>query len=484
MNDNDSHSLLLALPDPCLLAVLQFCAADDQRGLFCAARAHSRLHQAAVLALPSITAHLKEQQQVDSVLLYLSKHDQHSSINISSNRLDMHHLPSCPRLNSLQLSKFQLLLQPGEQLSCFQGVLKSGQPLKQLRLTDCKLLDGIDRLAAALGELPSLEHLSIRRVCFSREYYVWPACLHMDVLQQLTHLTYLELDSIRLEHSEQGQPALQPLTALTRLVDLRLHGINQVELTAAMLAAACALTCLMLYGVFFEADALAGKTSLQHLHLERCGIKGGATQLLPQLQHLQQVTHLELEDSLTTAVGGNPPALAYAALTASSKLEHLSINEYRLPAGLWQLLFPAGRLLAHLHSLSISSVGQPGLWSSYGAAPEGSGIALCCPGLQSLDMRCLKCPLEQLTALQGLSELRKLCLATVVALTKAELQAVCQLTGLRLLELNTLYCQRLAADTPGMLLQLTQLRQLTSLHYYGQKVGAGRRVQLVDQVGQ
>jgi hypothetical protein len=477
MSENASLSLLLALPDPCLLAVLQFCAADNQRSLFCAARAHSRLHQAAVLALPSITANLKDQQQVDSVLLYLSKHDQCSSIDISSNRLDMHNLPPCPRLNSLQLSKFQLLLQPGEQLSGFEGVLKSGQPLKQLQLTDCKLLDGIDRLAAALEELPSLEHLSIRRVCFSREYYVWPACLHMDVLQQLTHLTYLELDSIRLEHSEQGQPALQPLTALTRLLDLRLHGLNHVKLTAAMLAAACALTCLMLYGVSFEPDALAGKALLQHLHLERCSIKGSAAQLLPQLQHLQQLTHLELEDSLAQAVpavnGGNPIAAAYAALTASSKLQHLSINEYRLPAGLWQLLFPAGRLLPHLQSLSISSVGQPD--GSYAVAPEGSGIALCCPGLQSLDMRCLQCPLEQLAPLQGLSELRKLRLATVVALTEAELQAVCQLTGLRELELNT-------ADTPGMLLQLTQLRQLTSLHYYGQKVGAGRRVQLVDQV--
>jgi hypothetical protein len=47
-------SLLLALPDPCLLTVLQYCAADDQRGLCSAARAHSRLHQAAVEVLCSI----------------------------------------------------------------------------------------------------------------------------------------------------------------------------------------------------------------------------------------------------------------------------------------------------------------------------------------------------------------------------------------------------------------------------------------------
>jgi hypothetical protein len=48
-------SLLLALPDPCLVAVLRCCAADSQCSLFNAARAHSRLRQAAVLALRSIT---------------------------------------------------------------------------------------------------------------------------------------------------------------------------------------------------------------------------------------------------------------------------------------------------------------------------------------------------------------------------------------------------------------------------------------------
>jgi hypothetical protein len=65
-------SWLLALPDPCLLAVLQCCAADDRRSLFSAARAHSRLHQAAVLALSSITAVVSHQQQADSVLVYVN----------------------------------------------------------------------------------------------------------------------------------------------------------------------------------------------------------------------------------------------------------------------------------------------------------------------------------------------------------------------------------------------------------------------------
>jgi hypothetical protein len=77
MSEVPAHSPLLALPDPCLLAVLQCYAAEDQRSLFSAARAHSRLHQAAVAALRSVTALVRNQQQADDVLLYLGKHGSH-----------------------------------------------------------------------------------------------------------------------------------------------------------------------------------------------------------------------------------------------------------------------------------------------------------------------------------------------------------------------------------------------------------------------
>jgi hypothetical protein len=72
-----SASTLLQLPDPCLLAVMH-CMTDHHVSLFSAARAHSRLHQAAVLALSSIKVVVKTQQQLDhSLLLYLGKHGQH-----------------------------------------------------------------------------------------------------------------------------------------------------------------------------------------------------------------------------------------------------------------------------------------------------------------------------------------------------------------------------------------------------------------------
>lgn len=70
---------LLQLPDPCLVGG-QCC--EDQRSLFNAARAHSRLRQAAALAMRSITVVVNgykaaKQTQVDSMLRYLSKHPKH-----------------------------------------------------------------------------------------------------------------------------------------------------------------------------------------------------------------------------------------------------------------------------------------------------------------------------------------------------------------------------------------------------------------------
>lgn len=73
---SESESWLLQLPDPCLLAMLR-CCADDPRTLFSAARAHSRLHQTAVLAASSVKAVLH--QQADSVLQYLESYGQHVS---------------------------------------------------------------------------------------------------------------------------------------------------------------------------------------------------------------------------------------------------------------------------------------------------------------------------------------------------------------------------------------------------------------------
>jgi hypothetical protein len=208
--------------------------------------------------------------------------------------------------------------------------------------------------------------------------------------------------------------------------------------------------------VFLEPAALAGKTRLQHLELDTCPLlelDSGVEQLLSQLQHMHQLTCLMLPEGLHKSVPC-APAAAYAALTASSKLQHLDVSYCCLPAGVWQHVFPSGRQLLQLLTLNIAQVKHPGEFPA--AAPAGSCLVSCCPNLQSLDMRGLQLREELLTALQGLSGLHTLHLEAPEGSTVG-LEGVCQLTGLRKLEVVE------PGDKTGLLLQLTQLQLLTCL---------------------
>lgn len=76
MAHQQEQAPLLELPDPCLLLVLA-CLADDPASVCSAARAHSMLHQAAVMVLSSVKVTLNTQQKIDGSLLpYLAKHGQ------------------------------------------------------------------------------------------------------------------------------------------------------------------------------------------------------------------------------------------------------------------------------------------------------------------------------------------------------------------------------------------------------------------------
>ena len=138
-------AFMLALPEPLLLAVLQcLAAAGDQRSLFSAARAHSRLHQAAVLALSSISAVLTQQQHADSVVLYLNKHDHNiDTIDLAgperAPRVSLRQLPDNLRgLDVLQLDSFSLQLQLGH-----RGAVPG--PDDNPNRIDVKRLNDIDR---------------------------------------------------------------------------------------------------------------------------------------------------------------------------------------------------------------------------------------------------------------------------------------------------------------------------------------------------
>ena len=349
-----------------------------------------------------------------------------------------------------------LQLQPG---SGFQGVLQPRVPLTRLQLYGCMLLDGAEGLSAALALLPGLQYLSICATCWGWDKLV----LLTDALTALQQLTYLELADATLQGPDEVTPALQPLQSLTRLIDLRLAPGRDADINSSMLSAMQHLTRFGLIDGRLEPVALTtpGGTHLQHLelaHISTPGGAGGTAQLLSQLQRLQQLTHLELSSASTLTVSpeGNPPAAAFSALTASSKLQCLNIRHCTLPAAVWHYMFPAGRQLPQLRSLDIACDTQPD--GTEAAAPEGTRLVSCCPALQALSMQGLQYSAELLTPLQRLSGLHTLTLARHDGESEGEILGVAgRLTGLRELELFA----RCPAEV--LLQQLTQLKQLTKL---------------------
>lgn len=161
---------LLDLPGPFLLAVLR-CCAHDQRSLLSAAAAHSRLHQVAPTALTSITASVHNQEQLDSLLRYLSNHPGHvvevhiqnyppqdhdtttfetllAAELFAARKLDCSKLPANLQLRSLTVTGLiSVKLHPAHTSADVPQRLAG---LTRLKLDNCHLLDERAGIAAAL----------------------------------------------------------------------------------------------------------------------------------------------------------------------------------------------------------------------------------------------------------------------------------------------------------------------------------------------
>jgi hypothetical protein len=399
-------------------------------------------------------------QQADSFLQYLRKHSKRiNCVDLKGSRwctggvdcykyaVTLRELPSRLRLRILLLDSVRLQLQPGRWGDMSKGLLGGAgiAGLKKLQLWDCGLSDvgTAEDLAAALVKLPAgLEHLSIRRVNGRNSYgenVAFPMCV-LERLQALTHFkcvsSKLELSDLEVMEPDMPDLALQPLQALTRLADLRLLCVEGGPLTASMLSGMTSLTRLEVTGDLFasrvggidlmepEADVLNGKTQLQHLSFTECDLYGRkAAALLSHLQHMQPLTHLELCNSLRLDAKSG-----LAALTASSKLQHLDLSKCTLPAGAWQYVFPAGRQLPQLQSLKVCDIKQP--TGTPAPTPSGTRLVSCCPALQSLNMAGLKYSTELLAPLQGLTALRTLDMPNPIKASE-DLDGLCPLTGLR-----------------------------------------------------
>jgi hypothetical protein len=146
-------SMLLALPDPCLLAVLQHCADSDQKSVFSAARAHSRLRAAATEVLRSITAVLQTQQQADGVLSYIQKYGKHMQDKLvlrggMEKTVTLYEMP-LSQLSSLHFQDLHLQLPP---FCGYKGMLwhvSATAALKQLQAAWRQQMDADSRAAAA-----------------------------------------------------------------------------------------------------------------------------------------------------------------------------------------------------------------------------------------------------------------------------------------------------------------------------------------------
>ena len=281
-----------------------------------------------------------------------------------------------------------------------------------------------------------------------------PVSFRSNALQSRQQLTYLETTGPWL-------PELDDVGNLQGLTRLRLHGLHKQIIQASMMKGLQQLTYLRVEtydsSCVFEPGVLQGKCLLQHLAVVDCRIAGGSAgvqQLLWNMQQMQHLTYLNLRNSLRIE-GSSPPAAAYAALTASSKLQHINIRFCTLPESVWQHLFPTDRLLPHLRELHIGGIRSP---VGPAAAPEISRLVSCCPGIQVLTMPHLQYSAELLAPLTGLKGLQRLELIPVDESTEG-LEVVCQLTGLRQLHLTD------PREDEGLLLQVTQLKQLTKLQY-------------------
>jgi hypothetical protein len=111
------------------------------------------------------------------------------------------------------------------------------------------------------------------------------------------------------------------------------------------------------------------------------------------------------------------------------------------------------------------------------AAPEGTRLVTCCPGLQRLSIKEQQFSAELLAPLQGLSALRTLLLATANSGSREDLQAVFGLTQLQDLCLDVQRSPaisgrhgRAGRTAEELLLQSTQLHQLAKLMFLDEYV--------------
>jgi hypothetical protein len=205
--------------------------------------------------------------------------------------------------------------------------------------------------------------------------------------------------------------------------------------------------------------------TLRELYIDG-GVEGHADALLFGIGRLQHLTTLVL-DTLEGLGDWPPPGPAYNAITDSSSLVSLGLEDLKLPEGVLPYVFPTTHKLQHLTSVSIQDFVAPaaegagaGAARTWGPA-DLSSLIECCPNLASIDKVFLQTGphVSELHKVTALTRLDVVFVPGGLPAYEESLQglaATTQLQGLAFqMTRNNL--------TVGSLLPLTSLTALTSL---------------------
>lgn len=236
--------------------------------------------------------------------------------------------------------------------------------------------------ATAGGSAAQLTGPEVWRSMRSLTYLdLWPVSPADDIGQHLSHLTNLEELHLGCDDPH-NRPSTQCLQHLQRLTRLAFRGPARITVEeCGSLGPLSNLCSLQLHRCSCDARALIGAlTSLQDLSVKSVEwiAPMAVYQWLAQLAWLTSLTVAGLRELAEVVPNGSTTC---AAVTASPHLQRLDLSGQEVHRSVWQVIFPAGRLLQQLQSLQLynGSSNAPLL-----EAAAMQALVQCCPALTSL----------------------------------------------------------------------------------------------------
>jgi hypothetical protein len=402
---------------------LQSCDVQDSRTAF-----------AAIAALPQLQS-LKMTSVYDEDDIFLF-HEAQRPLQLTHLTIDYGGCYGDDNIGVDELSHLSALVRLEELCLCavIPGSLSNSLPSQLQKLTRLAV-SYADRCDASthfqhLSSLTALQHVSLRCRCRHEAGYVHGIA---NQLQHLSHLTELVLSHFHL----------QP----TRSTHTWAHFT--------------ALESVTLSDCVVQPQTLAALTTLRSLTLGAVTPVEGASlgQLLLAAAKLSLLTGLDwsFQGDGADLLVGSPPAAAFTAVTASTHLCSLKLQEWKTVSPEGRVLFKAGPVYPHLTHVTLADA----LCTDVTAVNEQQlqQLCSCCPAVKSLafELWTAATPAACLPLIQ-LSALTELVMRSAADNSPTAVDTAAQLTGLKCLQL---YGMHQLLDPA--LLQLTALSSLEQL---------------------